>query len=187
MGKIFGIVGWPCAGKDLAAEHLVASHQAARWGHSDRIREYALARGIEIRETAQLSALFEERAAQEGYGWIAQIVAERVRALRKKDKKRLVVITGVRFLKEVEVYQALPGFRLVKLEADFKVRLARARRRQRMGERGLTSQRFREIERLPGNANIPDLMGLDGSVIVNNGSIKLDLYRALDRLVARKS
>lgn len=186
MGKIFVIVGWPCAGKDLAAEYLVRSYEAVRWGHSDRIWEYAMARGTEIRDTVQLSALFAERAAQEGYDWIAQIVAQRVRALHKKDKKRPAVITGVRFLEEVEVYQALPGFQLVKIEADFPVRYRRACARQRLGERGLTPRRFRAIDALPGNAGIPELMALDGVVIVNNSSTKRELYRALDRLVAGK-
>lgn len=183
MGKIFVIVGWPYAGTDLAAEYLVASYEAVRWGHSDRIREYAAQQGIEVIDTVQLSALFAERAAQEGYDWIAQIVAERVRALHKKDKKRPAVITGVRFLEEVEVYQALPGFQLVKIEADFPVRYRRACARQRLGERGLTPRRFRAIDALPGNAGIAELMALPGSVIVNNGHTKISFHRALDALV----
>lgn len=187
MGKIVGLVGYPYAGKDLAAEHLERSYEAVRWDHSDRIREYAAQQGIEVRDTAQLSALFVERAAVDGYDWIARIVAERVRTLRKKDKKRPVVITGVRFPEEVEIYQALSGFQLVKLDADFRVRYGRARAHQRLGEGALTPQRFRAIDALPGNARIAELMALPGAVIVNNSHAKLDLYRALDRLMKEKA
>lgn len=184
MGRIIGFVGWPCAGKDEAAEYLQKLHGAQRFGHSDFIRKLAAQGGNWSPTTDQLSALFEERAAAEGYGWIARQVQEAVIELWAREPRRLVVISGVRNLAEVEVYNDLHGFKLVKLEADFNTRLARARRRQRMGEQGLTSQRFREIEALAGNANIPDLLALDGHTIVNNGSTKSDFHRALDRLVS---
>ena len=186
MRRVIGFVGWPCAGKDEAAEYLQRTHEAHRFGHSDFIRKLAAQSGNWSPETVQLSALFEEQAAVNGYGWIARQVQEAVVELWTREPRRLVVVSGVRNLAEVEVYGELPGFQLVKLEADFNVRLARARRRQRMGERGLTVQRFREIEQLAGNANIPDLMRLEGSIIVNNESNKLTFHRALDRLVAGK-
>jgi len=186
MGRVLGLVGWPGAGKDLAAEYLQSSHNAVRWGHSDRIRELAVKRGVEIVDTSQLSALFEEQAAQEGYGWIAHNIAERVRDLRKRDKNRLVVITGVRFPEEVEVYKHFKGFKLVKIQADFNVRFRRTRDRQRLGERALTPSRFRAIEGLPGNAGIPVLMALPGTTIVNDGGVKTELYRSLDALVRMK-
>lgn len=186
MGRIFGFVGWPCAGKDEAAEYLQKLHKARRFGHSDFIRRLALKQGEEITSTDQLSAIFEAQAATEGYGWIARQVQEAVIELWRRQPKALVVVSGVRNLAEVEIYGELSGFQLVKLEADFNTRLARARKRQRMGERGLTAQRFREIERLAGNANIPALMKLDGPVIVNNGSNKREFHRALDQLVAGK-
>lgn len=183
MGTIIGFVGWPCAGKDAAAEYLQLNHEAQWFGHSDFIRTVAAWGGNWSPTTGQLSALFEAQAAVNGYGWIARAVAERIIELWTRDPRALVAISGIRNLAEVEVYSEFPGFQLVKLEANFDVRLARARRRQRMGECGLTSQRFREIEQLPGNANIPDLMALEGPVIVNNGSTKRELYHALDKLV----
>ncbi|MEK7620396.1 MAG: AAA family ATPase [Patescibacteria group bacterium] len=186
MRRVIGFVGWPCAGKDEAAEYLQKVHGAQRFGHSDFIRKLAAQSGNWSPTTDQLSALFEERAANEGYGWIARQVQEAVVELWTREPRRLVVVSGVRNLAEVEVYNDLHGFQLVKLEADFNVRLARARRRQRMGEQGLTGQRFREIEQLAGNANIPDLMALDGPVIVNNQPNKLTFHRALDRLVMSK-
>lgn len=186
MGRVIGLVGWPCAGKDEAAEYLSRVHRAYRFGHSDFIRKLAGQQGNQNPTTDQLSAVFEEQAAIEGYGWIARQVQEAVIELRAREPRRPVVISGVRNLAEVKIYDELSGFQLVKLEADFDVRLARARGRQRIGERGLTSRGFREIEQLPGNANIPDLMKLDGPVIVNNGSNKREFHRALDRLVAVK-
>ncbi|MBI4592448.1 hypothetical protein HY733_03315 [Candidatus Uhrbacteria bacterium] len=183
MGQILGFVGWPCAGKDEAAEYLVRAHGAYRFGHSDFIREHAAELGIEIRETYQLSALFETRAAAEGYGWIARIVSEYVLEIWMREPRALVVVSGVRNLAEVQVYRDLPGFQLVRLEADFEVRYPRWRGRQRPGEQGLTRDDLRALEALPGNANIPDLMALPGSTIVNNGNDKPTFYRELDALV----
>lgn len=183
MGYVFGFVGWPCAGKDEAAEYLQMVHGAHRFGHSDFIRKLAATQGNQDPTTDQLSAVFETQAAVNGYGWIAQQVKEAVIELWAREPRRLVVISGVRNLAEVEIYEELPDFQLVKLEADFRIRLARARARKRIGEQGLSHQRFRKIEQLPGNANIPVLMELPGSAIVNNSTSKCKFYRELDRLV----
>ena len=78
MGKVLGFVGWPCAGKDEAAEYLEKNRGAYRFGHSDFIRACAAELGIEIRLTSQLSALFEAWADAEGYGWIAKLVSEQI-------------------------------------------------------------------------------------------------------------
>lgn len=184
MGRIFGFAGWPSAGKDEAAEYLQKLHKARRFGHSDFIRKLAATQGItDPLPPDQLSPIFEAQAAIEGYGWIARQVKESIIELWAREPKTLVIVSGVRNLAEVEIYRELRGFQLVKLEADFDVRLARARGRQRIGERGLTSRSFREIEQLPSNANIPALMALDGPVIVNNSSSKRPFYRELDKLV----
>lgn len=185
MGRVIGFVGWPCAGKDEAAEYLQKFHEAQRFGHSDFIRRLAAQDGNWSPTTDQLSAIFEAQAAVNGYGWIARQVHDAVIELWAHEPRRLVVVSGVRNLAEVEIYSELPGFQLVKLEADFNTRLARARKRQRIGERDLTTRRFREIEQLPGNANIPNLLAQSGSVIVNN-STKREFHRALDQLVTKR-
>ena len=184
MGRMFGFVGWPGAGKDEAADYLQSRYGARRFGHSDFIRTLAAQQGRQgILPTADLSPIFEDQAAKEGYGWIACQVAKAIRELWVEKPETLVVVSGVRNLAEVEVYRELSGFQLVRLKAGFDVRCKRAQGRERLGEKGLTRSRFEAIERLPGNANIPALMELPGPVIVNNGADKLDFHRALDRLV----
>lgn len=183
MGQVLGFVGWPCAGKDEAAEYLVRAHGAYRFGHSDFIRELAAELGIKIHQTSQLSALFETWAAAEGYGWIARIVSEQVLEIWSRKPRALVVVSGVRNLAEVQVYRDLPGFQLVRIEADFEVRYLRWLTRQRPGEQGLTREHLQAIEALPGNANLPDLMALPGPVIINNGNSKPIFFRELGQLV----
>lgn len=183
MGRVLGFVGWPCAGKDEAVEYLRHTFQAHRFGHSDFIRRLAVEQGNWSPKTEELSALFEAQAAELGYGWIAEHVSQAIIELWTQAPRTLVVVSGVRNLAEVQVYRDLGTFELVKIEADFVVRLERARSRQRLGEQGMTQRRFREIERLPGNANISELMALPGPVIVNNGRTKVDFLRALDRLI----
>lgn len=185
MGTIIGFVGWPCSGKDEAAGYLERVRGAQRFGHSDFIREHAKLLGIEIKKTEQLSVLFEERAAVEGYGWIAELVTARTLEVWSRDPKRLVVVTGVRHMGEVEVYRQFPGFHLVKLEADFEVRFPRWRKRPRSDGVKRTREGLRFIESLPGNANIPELMATPGITIINNGGDKPTFYLELDRLVTR--
>lgn len=183
MGKVLGFVGWPCAGKDEAAEYLEKVHGAYRFGHSDFIRRHATNLGIEIRESSQLSALFEARARAQSYDWIARIVSEQILEIWTRDPRTLVVISGVRNLAEVDVYRELSGFQLVRLVADFEVRFPRWRDRQRLGEEGLTREHLYAIEALPGNTNIPDLMTLPGPVVINNAT-RAEFHQALDRLVS---
>ncbi|MEK7679835.1 MAG: hypothetical protein AAB356_06560, partial [Deltaproteobacteria bacterium] len=142
------------------------------------IREVAQEHGNLLPTTSDLSAFFEARASHAGYGWIARIVAGRVGTIP------MVVVTGVRNREEVEVYRGLPGFRLVKLEADFEIRYERWCARQRPGEQDTSREALLAIERLPGNANVGEIMALPGSTIHNIGT-KRDLYGALDLLVAR--
>lgn len=184
MGRVLGFVGWPCAGKDEAAEYLQSVHEAVRFGHSDFIRRLAAEQGNWSPQTQQLSALFEAQAAQHGYGWIAKQVSEAVIELWTREPRRLVVVSGVRNLAEVEVYRELSGFELVKLKADFEVRYQRWANRKRDGEgQDLSREALCAIEALPGNANIPDLIQIDGPVIINNGHNKRDFHLALDQLI----
>ncbi|TAL51097.1 hypothetical protein EPN81_00910 [Patescibacteria group bacterium] len=186
MGQVIGFVGWPCAGKDVAAGYLQRVYGARRFGHSDTIRKLAAEQGNMSPTTQHLSAVFEAQAAVNGYGWIARKVRNAIEHLWLEKPDALVVISGVRNLAEVEIYREIEGFLLVKIEADFKVRLARARRLQEMGEKGLTRSRFQGIEQLPGNANIPDLMKIDGPTISNNGEKLAPFHSQLDQLVVKR-
>lgn len=185
MGRLLGFVGWPCSGKDEAAGYLQGVRGAERFGHSDFIREYAAALGIQITHTSQLSAIFEARASAEGYGWIAELVTQRMLEVWAHDPRKLVVVTGVRNIGELEVYRKFPGFRLVKLEADFEIRYRRWCERPRSDGVERTRENLRAIEALAGNANVPQLMAMPGSIIINNGDDKPTFYLELDRLVAR--
>ncbi|MBI4437972.1 AAA family ATPase [Candidatus Uhrbacteria bacterium] len=182
MSRVLGFVGWPCAGKDKAAEYLQRAYDAKWYGHSSFI--WALTRSsTHAVTTSDLSALFEARASHAGYGWIAQAVREQVRRLWESDPHRPVIVTGVRNVEEVEVYRDLPGFQLVNLEADRDLRFRRLQARRRPGEADLTWNQFVTIEALPGNRNVPDVLALADRVVENNGTPE-DLYRALDALMS---
>jgi dephospho-CoA kinase len=183
MSRVLGFVGWPCAGKDEGAEYLERRHHALRFGHSNFIREIAREQGdTSVVPTEVLSLLFEARAAHAGYGWIARLVSERVQRMRETDPQRPVVITGVRNHDEVTVYRELPGFQLVKLETSFEIRYQRWCQRRRSGEQDTSCDALLAIERLPGNANVGEIMDLPGPTIRNEGT-KQDFYAALDRLI----
>ena len=176
MNQVLGLVGWPCAGKAVAAEYLVARYAAVWWGHSNFIRDLAREQGNLSPTTSDLSAIFEARAAHAGHGWIARIVAGRVRSIP------LVVVTGVRNLAEVEIYRELDGFSLVRLEADRALRFGRWRDRSRPSDGPRTWEQFDAIEALDGNRNVPDVLKLVDVTIENNGSIE-DFHSALDALL----
>lgn len=182
MSLVLGFVGWPCAGKDVAAEFFKARHNAMWWGHSNFIRARWSEMGIESPTTDQLSALFEARASHQGYGWIARIVTDRVEALRRSEPERLVVMTGVHNLDEVEMYRELENFRLVSLVADRETRFRRWCDRPRASDGSRTWEQFLAIEALDGNRNVPDVLALADRVVENNGSLE-DFHRALETLV----
>lgn len=179
---VLGFVGWPCAGKDVAAEYFRRRYSAMWWGHSNFIRARAAEMKIESPTTDQLSALFEARASHQGHGWIARIVCDRVRKFREAEPETLVVITGVRNLDEVAQYRTLSGFKLVELRADRELRFQRWCERARPSDGQPTLSQFDAIEQLDGNRNVPDVLALTDRVVENNGSLD-DFYRALETLV----
>lgn len=182
MSLVLGFVGWPCSGKDAAAEYFKARHNAMWWGHSNFIRARASEVKIESPTTDQLSALFEERASHQGYGWVARIVCERVRKFREMEPETLVVITGVRNLDEVAMYRELSGFMLVELRADRELRFQRWCQRARPSDGPRTIEQFDTIEQLDGNRNVPDVLAVADVVVENNGSLA-EFHEALDALV----
>ncbi|MFA4845456.1 MAG: hypothetical protein WC654_02775 [Patescibacteria group bacterium] len=190
MGQVLGFVGWPCAGKDVAAEYLRDRYGAVWHDHSNFIRALAHEHGVRSPSTTNFSFLFEARASHAGRGWIAQIVTDRTKALSQVEPCSIVVITGVRNLAEVEIYRELEGFQLVRLEADRALRFRRWCDQPRASNEprppaGLagTWEQFLSIEAFDGNANVPDVLALADSMVENNGTPE-ELYRALDALMS---
>lgn len=182
MSLVLGFVGWPCAGKDVAAEYLVGRYSAVWWGHSNFILALAREQGNHSPTTSDLSAIFEARAAHAGHGWIARIVCERVRKFRETEPETLVIITGVRNLDEVAAYRELSGFKLVELRSERELRFERWCARARESDGQCTQEQFDAIEQLDGNRNVPDVLSLADCVVENNGSLT-DFHLTLDALL----
>ena len=179
---IIGLTGKFAAGKGTVADYLVA-----RGFHyhslSDVLREELAARGVpESREA--LMAVGNELRREGGPG----VLAERIGA-------RLVdgadhIVDSIRNPAEVAHLRALPGFHLVGVDADPRVRFERLVARGRVGD-PTSFEAFAALERKETHTDDPTTQQLAATYaladeIVDNGGDVAALHAQIDALVARR-
>ena len=143
---IFGFVGLPCAGKGTAIEYLVKKHSFFYSSTSDEIREEIRQRGQEItRENLQRTA--GELRQKHG----ADIWAKRAWEKVLKSAQGWAVVDAIRAVEEVEFLKRQPGFRLVAVLVDPKIRFQRMAERNREGD-PKTWEEFLKMEARDKNA-----------------------------------
>lgn len=132
---IIGLTGRNASGKGTVAQWLIANgyHYASL---SDAIRLWLAEQGIEPTRD-NLTAAGRQLRSDGGPGILAE------RTLRALPHDRPCVVDSIRNPAEVAVLRAAPGFWLVEVVADERVRYQRLRSRNRAGD----AQTFEEFQR----------------------------------------
>lgn len=179
---IIGLTGKFAAGKGTVAEYLgrigFAYHSL-----SDVIREELAARGVtESRE--HLTAVGNELRRAEGPAALARRIAGRL------GDGRDHIVDSIRNPAEVEVLREVPGFFMVGVDADPRVRFERLVKRGRQGD-PTTFEQFAALEERettstdPTNQQLRATWELVDEVLMNDGSVA-DLEGAVADLLARR-
>ena len=179
---IIGLTGKFAAGKGTVAEYL-GRRGFAYHSLSDVIREELRARGIaESREN--LTAVGNELRRAEGPAALAGRIAGRLRDGRSH------IVDSIRNPAEVEVLREVPGFFMVGVDADPRVRFERLVRRARQGDPE-TFEQFAALEERethstdPTNQQLRATWALVDEVVMNDGSVA-ELEEAVGVLLARR-
>jgi dCMP deaminase len=122
---IFGLTGKYAAGKGTVADYLVANGFVYH-SLSDMLREELAERCIEESRPALLKLGNELREA-EGPGALASRLARHLTS-------PLELVDSIRNPAEVDVLRQLPGFTLIGVDADPRLRFERLRTRNRQGD-----------------------------------------------------
>jgi len=176
--KILVFTGLPASGKGTAAKYLVEKYQAKSFRFSTIMRDLLDRLYLpQSRENmSHISKVLRQNFSEDLFAKVMAEDASRVQT-------SIVVVDGARRLADVEYLGKLPGFKLVSLEADMRIRYERLTKRgENPDDANKTWEEFQEDHNLETELSIPALMAKADVVINNDGSIE-DFYKQLDNLV----
>lgn len=176
---IIGLTGQLAAGKGTVAAYLEKNYGAETFGFSAPLRDVLKRLYIEeIRPN--LAAVSNILRTQFGSDLISRAITEDL----KKSQADIVVLDGVRRMPDIELASQLPGFILVSVETDQKIRYERLiNRRQNQDDQHKTFEQFLEDHKAEADKFIPDVMAKAEYRINNDGDFD-KLYEQIDGLIS---
>jgi len=171
MKIILGLIGKLSSGKGTVAKYLAEHYQAEILMFSSPLRD-VLDRFYLPQTRDNLQAVSQGLRQALGQDALARVMAEDA----KKSQASLLVVDGVRRPLDIKYLKELPGFVLIKVETEQKIRYQRIiKRRQNPGEETLTFEEFQKQEAAEAESLISEVAREAKFSIDNNGSFK-ELY-----------
>ena len=175
---ILGFTGLMACGKGTAARYLDEKYNADTFRFSTMLRDVLDRLYLpQSRENFQIiSPLLRETFGQD---LMAKVIARDV----ESADSRIIAIDGMRRPADIEYLKKLPGFRMVAIDVDAKVRYERLRARaENPGDAEKTWEQFQKEHEAETEIYIPELMKQADVTIDNNGTLE-DLYKQIDKLI----
>ncbi len=179
MNKIIiGLTGKMASGKGAIAEFGKEKYEAEIFQFSTVFREVLKRLHLEINRTnmSGLSTILREKFGQD---LIAKVVAEDVR----KANSSLIIVDGIRRIADIKYLEKIPGFKLVRVVTDPKIRYNRlVERNQNLGDNKKTFEDFLADEQLETEQTIGEIMHKSDLEINNNGNFDT-LHEQINSLI----
>jgi dephospho-CoA kinase len=179
MSKIIiGLVGPIASGKGVTKKYLEMKYSAKHCKFSTPLRDVLIRLKIDISRNnmIDLSTILRERYGQD---LLAKVIAHDAGMLDSD----IVVVDGVRRMDDIEHLSKLPNFKLIKIEADPKIRYERMKKRnENMGDAEKTFAEFMEDHERETEITIPEVMENAKYSLNNDGGME-ELYVQIDKLV----
>ncbi|UCD03403.1 MAG: AAA family ATPase [Candidatus Aenigmatarchaeota archaeon] len=177
---IIGLTGKRGSGKDTVASHLADKHGFSMLDFTrDVLAPILQKQGKPVTRDNLIDLGMEGRKKAHNGVW-----AEKLSVIIKRRGIGDYVISGVRFVEEVETFRKLLGedFVLVSTLCDDRTRYERCRKRGTKGEGDLTFDQFMEHEKRPTEKVITETMKISDFVLDNNGTHE-DLFSEADKVL----
>jgi len=177
---ILGFTGLMASGKDVCKKYLEAKHNAKSFRFSSILRDVLdrLAVPIDRNNLITLSTWARETFGQD---LLAKVIARDT----SDAKEDMVVVDGIRRIPDIEHLKKLPGFVLISIDADPKIRYERLlARNENKGDAQKTFEDFMADHQRETELSIPGVMAVSQFKIDNNGSFD-KLYQQIDDIIAR--
>jgi len=175
---ILGFAGPLASGKEVAKKYLEAEHQASVHRFSTMLRDILNRLYLPISRENMQNLSFDLRQ-RFGADTLARVIAEDV----KNDPHGIIVIDGVRRLDDIVSLKDVPGFSLVSIDADPKIRYERMKiRNENKGDAGKSYEEFLADSQREAELQIPEVMAAAQFHIDNNGDLP-NLYRQIEQII----
>lgn len=179
MNKIIiGLVGPIASGKGEVKRYLQEKYGATEHRFSTMLRDVLDRMNIEqSRKNIQdISIILRQHFGED---LMAKVLTKDV----EKDQHELIVIDGIRRMADIEYLQKLPGFTLVSINADEKVRYERTvKRNENNGDSEKSFTEFQKDAQAETELTIPGVMAQAKVNLENNSNLE-DLYRHIDKVL----
>jgi dephospho-CoA kinase len=164
--RIIGLVGQIACGKGAIAKHAKKNHNASTYKFSTILRDILNRLHLEI-SRENLNDLSVSLRTKFGEDTLAKVIAKDV----DEDTSELIVVDGIRRMKDIEYLKKLPGFKLVRIVVDPKIRYERlVLRNENEGDDKKTFEELLADQKKNSDAEIPEVMEHADLEINNNGT-----------------
>ena len=175
---ILGFTGLIASGKGTAAKYLQEKYGAETFRFSTILRD-VLDRLYLPQSRENMINLSTNLRENFGQDLLSKVIAQDA----SRAKTEIVVVDGMRRPADIKDLKEVPGFKMIAIEVDSKVRYERlVKRAENPGDTEKTYDEFLEDHKAETEITIPDLIKQADAVIDNNGSLE-DLYKQLDELI----
>lgn len=177
---IFVFVGLPGSGKDTCADYLHKKYGADIFSYTTALNDLTDRIYLD-RSRDNLIKMSECVREKFGDDILAKIIAEDI----KKSPSDFIVISNARRVSDIKYVSALPGFILVEVSADIKIRYKRVHgRAQRADDKNKTFEEFSAEHKRSTELSIAELAAM-ATEHINNDGATADLEKQLDALTQK--
>lgn len=178
---IIGLTGQIACGKGAITKYLEKKYGASSYRFSTMLRD-VLDRIYIEQSRANLSLISKIIRKNFGEDTMAKVMTSDV----KNDKNKIIVVDGIRRLADIKYLKKIPGFKLVRVVVDSKIRYERLlSRNENKGDNKKTYQDLLRDEKKEADAQIPQVMKKAEIEINNEGNIK-ELYKQIENKILLK-
>lgn len=177
---IIGFTGLMASGKDAAKKYIEKKYGAKSFRFSTIMRDVLTRIHVDIsRQNIQAVSL----CLRETFGedLFARVMATDV----NETDNNIVVADGVRRLADIAHLSKLPGFYLIAIETDSKIRYERmVKRNENVGDSLKTYEQFLTDGQQEAELKIPEVMSKADFTINNDGDFA-NLYQQIDKIIVK--
>ncbi len=175
---ILGFTGPIASGKDVCKKYLESKYEAKSFRFSSILRDVLNRLSV---PTSRENIITLSTWARQTFG--QDLLAKVIASDANNSPASLVVVDGVRRLPDLEYLNRIPGFILISIDADPKIRFDRARfRNENIGDSNKTFEDFLADHQKETELTIPEVMATAKHHLNNNGSVE-DLYAQIDKII----
>jgi dephospho-CoA kinase len=175
---ILVFVGQISSGKDTACDYLTEKYNAKKYSFSGMLND-VLDRFHLDRTRDNYIKLSENIRATFGEDILAKTITEDI----KKDETTIITIPNARRIADIKYLSKLPGFVLINIKADSKIRYNRLiTRGEKQDDNTKTYEEFLEDQKRSTELSISEIAKQATEHIDNNGTLE-ELYNQVEEIL----